>query len=113
MDMQLDVNLQERTVTALLQGEIDHHTARALREKIDAAVEKWNPALLILDFSEVTFMDSSGIGLIMGRYRLIESRQGKLKVVRTPERLKKLMLLAGIAKLDVLQDSAEEERKDV
>ena len=110
--MQLDVNPQERTVTAFLQGEIDHHTARELREKIDAAVNNWDPVLLNLDFSGVAFMDSSGIGLIMGRYRLMESRQGRLRVVHVPERLKKLMLLAGVSKLHVLEDGVQTKRKE-
>ena len=57
-------------------------------------------------------MDSSGIGLIMGRYRLMESRQGRLCVIRVPGRLKKLMLLAGISKLHVLEDSPQTERKE-
>ena len=110
--MQLDVNPQERSVTAALQGEIDHHNAREIREKIDAAVNKWDPILLNLDFAGVTFMDSSGIGLIMGRYRLMESRQGHLSVVRVPERLKKLMLLAGISKLHVLEEGSQTDRKE-
>ncbi len=110
--MQLDVNPQERVITAFLQGEVDHHSAREIREKIDAAVEKWSPALLNLDFSGVTFMDSSGIGLIMGRYRLMETHQGRLRVVRVPLHLKKLMLLAGISKLDVLQNDAAADRKE-
>ena len=55
---------------AYLFGEIDHHTAVAVRSQIDSAIQDKLPGHLILDFKNVTFMDSSGIGLVMGRYRL-------------------------------------------
>ena len=56
---------------AYLFGEIDHHTAVAVRSQIDSAIQDKLPSHLILDFKNVTFMDSSGIGLVMGRYRLV------------------------------------------
>ena len=61
---------------AYLFGEIDHHTAVAVRSQIDSAIQDKLPGHLILDFKNVTFMDSSGIGLVMGRYRLVHSYQG-------------------------------------
>ena len=54
-------------VTAYLEGEIDHHNAAALRECIDEAVEKHRPETLRIDFGGVSFMDSSGVGLVIGR----------------------------------------------
>lgn len=89
-----------------LSGELDHHAARDLREQIDAAVERCKARELRLDFSDVGFMDSSGIGLIMGRYRLMQSRGGRLAVVGTSERLEKVMRLAGLDKLGVLGEPA-------
>ena len=59
-------------LTVYLKGEIDHHSAKAMREEIDKAIDFNMPSLLILDFTEITFMDSSGIGLIMGRHRLMQ-----------------------------------------
>ena len=55
------------TLAAYLSGEIDHHAAQSLRREIDAQVDDRLPELLTLDFSGVTFMDSSGVGLILGR----------------------------------------------
>ena len=57
------------TLAAYLSGEIDHHAAQTLRREIDAQVDDRLPELLTLDFSGVTFMDSSGVGLILGRGR--------------------------------------------
>ena len=55
------------TLAAYLSGEIDHHAAQSLRKEIDAQIDDRLPELLTLDFSGVTFMDSSGVGLILGR----------------------------------------------
>ena len=57
------------TLAAYLSGEIDHHAAQSIRREIDAQVDDRLPELLTLDFSGVTFMDSSGVGLILGRGR--------------------------------------------
>ncbi|MGI6265388.1 MAG: STAS domain-containing protein [Acutalibacteraceae bacterium] len=88
-----------------LVGELDHHAARDLREQIDAAIERCKVKRLRLDFSEVSFMDSSGIGLVMGRYRLMKARGGELRVVGADERVQKVMRLAGLEKLGVLGET--------
>ena len=95
-------------ITAWLGGEIDHHTAREMREKIDAEIEQWRPSLLILDFRDVTFMDSSGIGLIMGRYRMMTAGGGTLRVENAPPRVEQMMQMAGLHRLPIWN-----ERKDV
>ncbi len=94
-------------ITAWLSGELDHHTARVMREQIDAAVGGSPAKLLRLDFSGVGFMDSSGIGLIMGRYRLMQSRGGRLLVVGVSERLLRVMRLAGLERLPVWENKAQ------
>ena len=89
-------------VTVWLSGELDHHAARSLREQIDGAVDRTGAKELRLDFEGVTFMDSSGIGLVMGRYRLMRLTGGKLTVTGASERIQKVMRLAGLDKLQVL-----------
>ena len=87
------------TLTVLLAGEIDHHSAAGMRAQIDEAIERYRPAVLMLDFGGVTFMDSSGIGLVMGRYKLMNSFGGAVNVVNTPKPLQKVMRLAGLDRL--------------
>ncbi len=89
------------TLTALLSGEIDHHTAADFRENIDREVEMTRPALLVLDFGGVGFMDSSGIGLIMGRYQHVTAYGGRVRVVNAPPMIARMMKLAGVGRLDV------------
>ncbi len=90
-----------------LSGELDHHAARQLRQQVDLAAERARPKVLRLDFGGVTFMDSSGIGLIMGRYRLMQLSGGSLVVTGASERLCRVMRLAGLDKLGILKDMAE------
>lgn len=98
-------------LTVWLSGELDHHAARMMREQIDAAVEKTRPSSLRLDFGGVGFMDSSGVGLIMGRYRLMQLYNGSLSVTGTSERIKKVIRLAGLDKLNILKSDYDEHKK--
>ncbi len=97
--MGVQLQMKQGELIALLDGEIDHHGARELREEIDAAVQRTKPRLLTLDFSGVQFMDSSGVGLIMGRYRMMSEWGGEVCVANLPPRLEKLVSLAGIREL--------------
>ena len=83
-------------LTALLFGEIDHHTARDIRLTVDSEIEKHHPSRLVLDFRRVKFMDSSGIGLIMGRYRMMQLVGGKVALVNVPPHLERIIALSGV-----------------
>lgn len=99
----VETQYENNVLTAKLYGEIDHHKAPSIRKKIDAKTEHLRPRELHLDFSGVSFMDSSGIGLIMGRYRQVTLIGGKLKVINIPENLDKIIRLSGIDSLGVLK----------
>ncbi len=107
--MVIRMGTDQSGLTVWLSGELDHHAARELREQIDSAVERSVAKQLRLDFSGVTFMDSSGIGLIMGRYRLMLSRNGSLSVVGASERLRRVMKLAGLEKLPIWNETSTKE----
>ena len=84
------------TLAAYLSGEIDHHAAQSLRKEIDAQIDDRLPELLTLDFSGVTFMDSSGVGLILGRQRCARVLGTTLRLQHAPAQLQKVLRLAGI-----------------
>jgi stage II sporulation protein AA (anti-sigma F factor antagonist) len=86
-------------LTVYLSGEIDHHNAAVLRCETDDAVQAALVPTVRLDFGNVTFMDSSGIGFVLGRYKIIESYGGALEVVNLSSRLYMMMKLAGLEKL--------------
>ena len=103
------VQLQQngKTLTARLSGEIDHHWAGILREKIDEHIQAAKPAVTLLDFSAVTFMDSSGIGLILGRVRTAALWGGHVTVRGLSPQLKKMAELSGVSALAVLEDTGK------
>lgn len=103
--MEVILTTEGQTVTAALSGEIDHHGAGEIRQKIDELIQRVEPEELILDFRNVTFMDSSGIGLVMGRYRVLQSFGGTLCLSNVPSPLKKVMRLAGLDRIARMEDT--------
>ena len=99
--MQNSVEFYEngRELAAALSGEIDHHLAKEQREAIDSMLFRRKPEILVLDFSAVKFMDSSGIGLIIGRADVAEGLNSKISVRGLSKALKKLVRLSGVEKL--------------
>ncbi|MBR3767984.1 MAG: anti-sigma factor antagonist [Clostridia bacterium] len=88
--------IADKSLTVFLSGEIDHHTAGRIREKADSEIIKYSPKELILDFSDVTFMDSSGVGLVIGRYKLASNNGCKTVVTGLKERDKKILMMSGL-----------------
>lgn len=89
----------EDKLTAVLSGEIDHHHAKEIREEVDTVLLRQKPRELCFDFRDVSFMDSSGIGLIMGRYRICATYGGKVSIINTSAYLRRVMRLSGIDEL--------------
>ena len=87
------------TLIIFLDGDIDHHNARSVRQKIDSKIFIQRPAELVLDLSKVSFMDSSGLGLILGRYTKAAELGIKFKVTNPSKAIKKILDLAGIERL--------------
>lgn len=106
--MAIKVERGERNITFKLSGEIDHHTAKNLREEIDRCARSFHPGQLTLDFKGVEFMDSSGIGLVLGRFRLMQELDGALRIVNMPTHLRKVMRVAGIENLDISISGGDE-----
>lgn len=110
--MPLKLNISDGVICARLAGEIDHHSAKALREEIDAAIVRVQPELLELDFSAVTFMDSSGIGLIMGRCRAMDECGGSVRISGVCGQLKKVLRLSGIDRIAAIDGAGTASKKE-
>lgn len=105
--MAIKINTTPVRITVSLSGEIDHHNAAALRLEADEAIQSSLAPNVRLDFGDVTFMDSSGIGFVLGRYRIAESYGGNVEVVNLSDRLYSMMKLAGLDKLVTLKNKKE------
>ena len=97
--MSAKIEYKPKEIRVYLDGEIDHHSASLIRVSIDDAIIHKKPSVLVLDFENVTFMDSSGIGLVMGRYKLMKTVNGRIRVENLSPTAYKVMSLAGLQKL--------------
>lgn len=97
-----------QTLYAVPSGGIDHHTARPIREQIDDAVTDRMATRLVLDLSKVDFMDSAGLGLILGRLRHVSAGGGKLVLLDPGTDIMRILRLAGIDKrLAIVEGGSE------
>ena len=94
----MDIRLETigRTLVVKIDGEIDHHTAKEFRAKIDRELNIKNIVNLVLDFDGVSFMDSSGIGAVVGRYKEITARGGKVMLIRVKPQVDKVLEISGL-----------------
>lgn len=109
--MNLQIELKNGVMTARLCGELDHHNAGKIREEIDSTAQRVKPRLLRLQFSEVPFMDSSGIGLILGRIRAVSLWGGRVAVSGLSPQLRRMAELSGIRALAHIENENEEKRE--
>ena len=94
--MQFTSFLENGRLTVALTGEIDHHCAKYYIQAIASKIEAYNPQICVLDFQEVSFMDSSGIGLILARYKFCQNCGTSLYVQGVTPQTQKILSLAGI-----------------
>ena len=103
-----DIN---RELLLEFSGEMDHHGARNALKEVEMAIDAALPQTLILDFSGVTFMDSSGIGVLAGRYRKISCFGGKVYVIHANRRIRKILEMSGIGDIVEMIDQEEKIEK--
>ena len=101
--MPVTVTLEGRTMTALISGEVDHHGAREIMNALDREIDAALPNLLELDLSGVTFMDSSGIAILLRARRRLDELEGQLVVRSIPAQPRKVLDAAGVGRIISLQ----------
>lgn len=97
--MQLTSFLENGQLTVALNGEIDHHKAKHFIESIEAKIEVYMPSVCVLDFRDVTFMDSSGIAVVINAVRAMAKLEGELLLSGLSEQPMKVFRASGIDKL--------------
>ena len=95
----LTVSFERGILTAKILGDIDHHSAKAVRQKIDNSMFQHKPSLVLLDLRSVDFMDSSGLGLILGRYNTANELGAEFRICSPSRNVKKILELAGIERI--------------
>ena len=97
----MDVKLQRKGTTLVIRimEDMDHHSAQYLRQKIDSEIIKSTVKNIIFDFSKVNFMDSSGIGIVVGRYKNIQKLNGRAAIVNANPKLMQIFEMSGVLKI--------------
>lgn len=109
--MDLKLIGERKSVMVKINTELDHHAAAEIRRAVDAKIKSSNAVNVIFDFSKVDFMDSSGIGVIMGRYKLTGILGGKVVIFGARKNVKRIIEMSGIDKLITICGSADEALK--
>ena len=94
--MHIRVKQQSDCITAHFYGELDHHCADQAKDELDSLIRRFNDINLVLDLKNLSFMDSSGLGVILGRYKKLKDKGGKLYIRNANTQIEKVFSVSGI-----------------
>ncbi len=95
---------EDKLLIIKITDEIDECSVQKIRRKADYEIERYMPKRVVFDFDSVTFMDSAGIGLVIGRYKMANMLGGKLEITNLTQNVKKIFEMCGILKLIPIVD---------
>ena len=97
--MNIDYSKKDKLLTVKITEEIDHHIVEKIRRKVDDEITRYMPRKTIFDFGRVSFMDSAGIGMIIGRYKMMKLIGGEMEIVNISPNVKRILEMSGISKI--------------
>ena len=97
--------IEDKLLIFEIVEELDHHTCDKIRKRTDYEIQRFMPKKVILDLKNVKFMDSAGIGFVLGRYKIVNSFGGTLEIINVEKSLKKIFEMSGMLKIiPIVQD---------
>ncbi|WP_240413941.1 anti-sigma F factor antagonist [Paenibacillus periandrae] len=108
MSLHIEIEHHHTALIVRLKGELDHHTAETVKLRMEEALNKSNVNHMILSFKELSFMDSSGLGVILGRYKQIKARDGRLVVCDLNPAVHRLLEMSGLFKIVSTYDNEKQ-----
>lgn len=106
--MQTEYIKQDKALVVRISEEIDQDTVDKIKRKIDDEIEKYIPKKVIFDFEDITFMDSSGIGMVLGRYKLIKLIGGDMEIVNVSKTVNRIFKMSGIGRIICVEEARNE-----
>lgn len=103
--MHIEYKKEDKLLTLKIEEEIDHCTCEKIRKRADYEIQVHIPKKVIIDFCNVTFMDSSGIGMLIGRYKLVSMLGGKMSMINVKQPIKKVFEMSGVLKLIPIEEN--------
>jgi stage II sporulation protein AA (anti-sigma F factor antagonist) len=105
MSLQIELESNRKTLIVRLKGELDHHTAEAVKVRMEQAISQGQLTHIILSLKDLNFMDSSGLGVILGRYKQINAKGGKMVVCDISPAVHRLFEMSGLFKILSIQEN--------
>ena len=90
---------EDKLLILQITEEIDHHTTEDIRRKADNEITRYMPRKVIFDFGMVTFMDSAGIGMLIGRYKIVKTFGGSVEMINVKPSVRKIFEMSGVLKI--------------
>ena len=97
--MEISIKVKNNILIAKMIGELDHHNAEKVKNKLEEEIINRGIKNLVFDLSELAFMDSSGIGMIIGRYKMVVAIGGKVNIICINKQIEKILTLSGLNKI--------------
>lgn len=91
--------VDEKIIFVEFMEEIDHHSSEKIRKRLDYEIQRFMPKKVIMDFGKVSFMDSAGIGLIIGRYKTVSIYGGIMEIVNVNTKINRVFEMSGVNKI--------------
>lgn len=111
--MKLYIAGKHKALVVKIVGDLDDHEAENIREIIDNELQKTGAINLVFDLSRTSFMDSSGLGMIMGRYRTVKALGGKIAVAGASETVERIIKMSRVSDLVIMTQTLEEGLEEV
>ena len=97
--MNIKYENEDKLLVFEITEEIDHHEAEKIRRKMDNEIERYMPKKIVFDFNQVTFMDSAGIGMLIGRYKSVRRIGGIAELINVKPSIEKIFEMCGLLKI--------------
>lgn len=107
MSLTIDFEQKGKVLLVRLKGELDHHSAEQLREQVEERLESGKVKHLVFNLKQLSFMDSSGIGVLLGRYKQVRAIDGEMIVCAITPPVKRLFEMSGLFKIIRLEENEQ------
>lgn len=108
MTLNVQIFIKKYILYCRLDGELDQNTAETLRIRVSELIDKYSIRYLVLNFKNLSFMDSSGVGFIIGRFNKLKQKKGQVILCSLNDNIKRLVYLSGLNKICVIKNTEEE-----
>lgn len=102
--------IEERLLMFEITEELDHHVCEIIRRRADYEIQRFMPKRVIFDFNRVVFMDSAGVGFVIGRYKTVSSFGGTVEMINVNDKLKRVFEMSGVLNIIPIVEISKKEK---